>query len=59
VPEPLGSHVLLTGDADGQNLRVAITPDRTVHAGETVTLRPHSGRIAWMNSETGLALEGT
>ncbi len=58
VPEPLGSHVLLTGQADGQNLRVAIPPDRTVGAGETVTLRPNPERIGWMDPATGLALEG-
>jgi len=36
VPEPLGPQVLLTGDAEGQSLRVTIPPDRVVHAGETV-----------------------
>jgi multiple sugar transport system ATP-binding protein len=51
--------VLLTGNADGQNLRVAIPPDHVVHAGDIVTLRPNPERIAWMNPETGLALEGT
>jgi multiple sugar transport system ATP-binding protein len=59
VPEPLGPHVLLTGDADGQSMRVAIPPDHVVQAGETVTLRPHADRIAWMDADTGLALEGT
>jgi multiple sugar transport system ATP-binding protein len=58
VPEPLGPHLLLTGQSDGQNLRVAIPPDRVVNAGETVTLRPNLERIAWMDSRTGLALEG-
>jgi hypothetical protein len=24
-----------------------------------VTLRPHADRIAWMDADTGLALEGT
>jgi ABC-type sugar transport system ATPase subunit len=57
VPEPLGPQVLLTGDADGQSLRVAMPPDRVVHAGETVTLRPNPERIAWMDPKTGLALE--
>jgi multiple sugar transport system ATP-binding protein len=59
VPEPLGPHVLLTGDADGQSMRVAIPPDHVVHAGETVTLRPHADRIAWMDPDTGRALEAT
>ncbi|HEY2619300.1 MAG TPA: ABC transporter ATP-binding protein [Acetobacteraceae bacterium] len=58
VPEPLGSHVLLTGQADGQSLRVAIPPDRNIGAGQTVTLRPNPERIGWMDPATGLALEG-
>jgi multiple sugar transport system ATP-binding protein len=58
VPEPLGSHVLLTGQADGQNLRVVIPPDRVVRAGQVVTLRPNLERIGWMDPATGLALEG-
>jgi hypothetical protein len=51
--------VLLTGDADGQSMRVAIPPDHVVQAGETVTLRPHADRIAWMDPDTGRALEAT
>ena len=58
VPEPLGSHVLLTGETGGQNLRVAIQADHFAGAGETVTLRPNPARIAWMDPATGFALEG-
>jgi len=57
VPEPLGSHILLTGESEGQSLRVSIPPDHDVHAGETVTLRPNLERIAWMDASTGVALE--
>jgi multiple sugar transport system ATP-binding protein len=57
VPEPLGPHVLLTGETDGQPLRVVIPPDRAVAAGQTVTLRPLVERVAWMDPATGRALE--
>jgi multiple sugar transport system ATP-binding protein len=58
VAEPLGPHILLTGEAEGQRMRVAIPPDRAVRAGETVMLRPKLAHIAWMDAESGLALEG-
>jgi multiple sugar transport system ATP-binding protein len=58
VAEPLGPHILLTGEAEGQHMRVAIPPDRAVRAGETVMLRPKPAHIAWMDAESGLALEG-
>ncbi len=56
VPEPLGPHLLLTGDADGQSLRVAIPSDHMVQPGDIVTLRPNLHRIMWMDANTGLAL---
>ena len=57
VPEPLGSHILLTGDVDGQSLRVAVAPDRVVQPGDVVMLRPNIARLAWMDPHTGVALE--
>ena len=54
----MGPHMLLTGEAEGQRMRVAIPPDRAVRAGETVMLRPKLAHIAWMDAESGLALEG-
>jgi multiple sugar transport system ATP-binding protein len=57
VPEPLGPHILLTGDMEGQSMRVAVTPDRTVQPGDVVMLRPNTARLSWMNPDTGLALE--
>ena len=59
VPEPLGSHILLTGDVEGQGLRVAVAPDRVVQPGDVITLRPNAARLAWMDPDTGLALERT
>lgn len=57
VPEPLGPHILLTGDVEGQSLRVAVAPDRVIQAGDVVMLRPNPARLAWMDPNTGLALE--
>ena len=57
VVEPLGSHLLLTGRAEEQPLRVVVPPDTAVHAGETIALRPDLAHIAWMHPETGEALE--
>jgi len=56
VVEPLGSHLLLTGSAEGQPLRVVVPPDTVVRAGETIGLRPDIAHIAWMHPETGEAL---
>ena len=49
VAEPLGPHILLTGEAEGQGMRVAIPPDHAVRAGETV-ICGRSSRISpgWM-----------
>jgi multiple sugar transport system ATP-binding protein len=58
VVEPLGPHLLLTGETEGQPMRVVVPPDTLVRAGEIITLRPDVGHLAWMHAETGLALEG-
>jgi multiple sugar transport system ATP-binding protein len=57
VVEPLGPHLLLTGEADGQPMRVVVPPDTVVKGGETITLRPEIAHLAWMHPETGLRLE--
>ncbi len=58
VVEPLGPHLLLTGDTQGQPMRVMVPPDTVVRVGETITLRPDVAHLAWMHPETGVALEG-
>ena len=57
VVEPLGPHLLLTGETGGQRMRVLVPPDTVVRAGSAITLRPDESHLAWMHSETGLALE--
>lgn len=57
VVEPLGPHLLLTGEAEGRPLRVVVTPDTVVRADETITLRPDIGHLAWLHPETGRRLD--
>ena len=56
VAEPLGAHVLLTGDMLGQQVRVTVPPQDAPRVGDTMHLRPRPERISWMDAETGVAL---
>ncbi len=55
VSEPMGSHLLLTGNIAGQSVRVILPPGETVRAGDTVGLMPDPERLIWLSSETGEA----
>ncbi len=57
VVEPLGSHLLLTGEAEGQRMRALVPPDTIVQAGSILMLRPDESHLAWMHPDTGVALE--
>jgi multiple sugar transport system ATP-binding protein len=57
VVEPLGSHVLLTGEMAGQMIRVVVPPDCAAGGGDTLQIRPLSDRIRWMAAQDGQALE--
>ncbi len=59
VVEPMGSHVLLTGTVEGQQIRVVAPSDCRAGGGETLHLRPRPNRISWMDPTTGAALEMT
>jgi multiple sugar transport system ATP-binding protein len=56
VVEPLGAHILLTGETAGQTLRVVLPPEHEPRAGETVHLAPIAGRWRWMAVENGKAI---
>ena len=63
VAEPLGSHVLLTGHAAGQPMRVVVPyetggPGADLSPGRVLHLRPHPERLNWMDAQTGQSLEG-
>jgi len=58
VAEPMGSHLLLTGEAEGQQLRVVVPAGADAEPGTMLTLRPREDRITWLDAERGVALEG-
>jgi len=57
VTEPLGSHTLLTGDAEGQQARVIAASDARPAPGVVLYLRPRPDRITWLDPQTGMAWE--
>jgi len=57
VTEPLGSHTLLTGDVEGQQVRVIAESDARPAPGSVLYLRPRADRITWIDPQTGMALE--
>ncbi len=56
VVEPLGPHVLLTCDVDGQSFRAVLESDLQVQAGDVIKLQPMVDRIRWFDPESQLAL---
>jgi multiple sugar transport system ATP-binding protein len=58
VVEPLGSHLLLTADVEGQRLKVVTRTDFPVRAGQTIWLTPEPDKVRWLRSSDGLALDG-
>jgi len=56
VVEPLGSHLLLTLDYEGQQLKVTVPPDFAVRPGQTLWLRPQPGRLRWFDPRSGQSL---
>jgi len=57
VIEPMGSHTLLTGTVDGQQIRVVAPSDARPGQGTILQLKPSPDRISWMDAATGAALE--
>jgi multiple sugar transport system ATP-binding protein len=51
VAEPMGSHMLLTGEIDDQVIRVVASPDLRVTPGDILHLRPHEDRIVWLRPD--------
>ena len=56
VVEPLGSHVMLTGETYGQQIRVMVAPETSVRVGVTMSLCPRGERIARMDPISGAAI---
>jgi multiple sugar transport system ATP-binding protein len=57
VVEPLGSHNLLTVKTGDDMLKVSTPPHLFPEPGSSIWLRLESGRIRWMDSETGHAIQ--
>lgn len=56
VVEPLGPHLLLTCDVDGQSFRAVLESDLKVKSGDVINLQPIADRIRWFDPESTLAL---
>ena len=56
VAEPLGSHIMLTGESAGQRVRVIVPPEHPVRPGVTMHLRPRLDRVVWMDPASGAAI---
>jgi hypothetical protein len=57
VSEPMGSHTLVTGEAEGQPMRVIVAAGTSPAPGSILHLAPRRDHIAWMDAGTGIALE--
>jgi multiple sugar transport system ATP-binding protein len=58
VTEPLGSHIMLTGETVGQQVRVLVPPESSVRVGAALQLRPRFNRVVWMDPASGVAVRG-
>ncbi|HTU56655.1 MAG TPA: ABC transporter ATP-binding protein [Acetobacteraceae bacterium] len=56
VVEPLGTHLLLTGEAEGQLMRAVLPPEAAVAAGAELSLTLDPAAISWMDAASGQAL---
>ncbi|MDA8052414.1 MAG: ABC transporter ATP-binding protein [Rhodospirillales bacterium] len=56
VAEPLGTHLLLTGETGGQRMRAVVPPDATVVAGAELLLAFDPAAIRWMDAASGRAI---
>jgi multiple sugar transport system ATP-binding protein len=57
VSEPMGSHTLVTGQTEGQPMRVIVDAGTRPEPGAVLHLAPRVGHIAWMDATTGVTLE--
>ena len=56
VVEPLGPHVLVTCDVDGNLFRAVLESDVSVHSGETIALAPMTERVRWFDPQSTAAI---
>lgn len=58
VVEPLGAHLLVTCDVEGNLFRAVLDSDLAIRAGDTVHLAPQLDRIRWFDPNTSHAIRG-
>ncbi|MGI9363780.1 MAG: ABC transporter ATP-binding protein [Rhizobiaceae bacterium] len=56
IVEPLGAHLLVTCEVDGQLFRAVLDSDLSVNAGDQLKLAPQADRIRWFNPESTKAV---
>ncbi|HYY87285.1 MAG TPA: ABC transporter ATP-binding protein [Chloroflexota bacterium] len=56
VVEPLGSHLLLTTDVEGQVVKVVTRTDFPARAGQPIWLQPEPDKLRWLRSADGAAM---
>jgi multiple sugar transport system ATP-binding protein len=56
VVEPLGSHLLLTTDVEGQVIKVVTRTDFPARPGQPIWLQPEPDKLRWLRSTDGAAL---
>ena len=56
VVEPLGAHLLVTGEVDGHLFRAVLDSDLEVARGDVLTLAPLPDRVRWFDPDTTLAV---
>ena len=53
VVEPMGAHLLLTGEVEGRPARAIAPPDAPIAPGTRIGLRPDPARLSWFDPDTG------
>ena len=53
VVELLGSQMLVTGEVDGQLVKVQVRADAPIRPGDALLLRPEPGKLRWFDPDSG------
>jgi multiple sugar transport system ATP-binding protein len=56
VVEPLGSHLLLTTDVEGQVVKVVTRTDYPARPGQPIWLQPEPDKLRWLRAADGAAI---
>jgi multiple sugar transport system ATP-binding protein len=56
VVEPLGSHLLLTADVEGQMIKVVTRTDFPARPGATIWLQPEPDKLRWLRASDGASI---